>query len=81
MPPAASDDQKRQYSQSWEDEPDFNTDQSRPAQEHEPSGKSKKKKNKKAKAAAKALTETPPDDLYDSSSSRPWPISNPPKHR
>ncbi|KAJ5763458.1 hypothetical protein N7533_002139 [Penicillium manginii] len=67
MPPAASDDQKRQYSQSWEDEPDFNTDQSRPAQEHEPSGKSKKKKNKKAKAAAKALTETPPDDLLQTS--------------
>ena len=66
MPPAASDDLNRPYSQSWEDEPTFNTDQNRPIQEHEPSGKSKKKKNKKAKAAAKAVTETPPDNLYAS---------------
>ncbi|OQE19113.1 hypothetical protein PENSTE_c016G02993 [Penicillium steckii] len=63
MPPAASDDLNRPYSQSWEDEPTFNTDQNRPIQEHEPSGKSKKKKNKKAKAAAKAVTETPPDNF------------------
>lgn len=66
MPPAASDDLNRPYSQSWEDEPTFNTDQNPPVQEHEPSGKSKKKKNKKAKAAAKAVTETPPDNLYAS---------------
>jgi hypothetical protein len=81
MPPATSDDPNRQYSQSWEDEPTFNTDQSRPVQEHEPSGKSKKKNKKKAKAAAKALTETPPDHLYDSlrSRPRPKPISNHPK--
>lgn len=64
MPPAASDDLNRQYSRSWEDEPSLGTDQIRPIQEHEPSGKSKKKKNKKAKAAAaKAVTETPPDDV------------------
>ncbi|KAJ5403706.1 hypothetical protein N7509_003577 [Penicillium cosmopolitanum] len=67
MPPATSDDPNRQYSQSWEDEPTFNTDQSRPVQEHEPSGKSKKKNKKKAKAAAKALTETPPDHLLQAS--------------
>lgn len=66
MPPAASDDLNRQYSRSWEDEPSLGTDQNRPIQEHEPSGKSKKKKNKKAKAAAaKAVTETPPDDVYE----------------
>lgn len=67
MPPAASDDPNRQYSQSWEDEPTLNTDQSRPAQEHEPSGKNKKKNKKKAKAAARAVTETPPDDLLQAS--------------
>lgn len=63
MPPAASDEFNRQYSRSWEDETPFNTDQTRPIQEHEPSGKSKKKKNKKAKAAVKAVTETPTEDL------------------
>lgn len=72
MPPAASDEFNRQYSRSWEDEPPFNTDQIRPIQEHEPSGKSKKKKNKKAKAAVKAVTETPTEDLYDVPDAYPY---------
>ncbi|KAJ5411692.1 uncharacterized protein N7487_006051 [Penicillium crustosum] len=63
MLPAASDDLTRQQSRLPEDDSSFTPDQNRAIPEHEPSGKSKKKKGKKNKVA-KAVTETPPDDMY-----------------
>ena len=71
MPPAAPDDIIRQNSRFLEDDP-YTTDPIRPAQEHEPTGKSKKKKSGKKAKAAKAAADTPPDDLYVVLTVRGW---------